>query len=44
MRARNKNETFLINIFYILNLNVNFLLDKYICQKKLYKEFDKNSI
>ncbi len=44
MRARDKNKTYLINVLFVLNLKVIFLSNKYICQKDLYKDFNKNSI
>ena len=44
MRAKNKNKIYLINVLYILNLKINLLLDRRICQKNLYKDFDKHSI
>jgi len=44
MRVKNKNKVYLINILYILDFEINFLLNKYIYQKDLYKDFDKYSI
>ena len=44
IRARDKNKIYLINILLVSKLKINLLLDKYICQKDLYKDFDKNNI
>jgi len=44
MRAKNKNKAYLINVLYVLDLEVNFLLDRRMCQKDLHKDFDKYSI
>jgi len=44
MRAKNKNKARLINIFFVLNLNINLLLDKRMCYKNLRDYFDKNNI
>ena len=44
MRTKNKNKIFLINIFDILDFEINLLLSKRIYQKNLYKDFNKYSI
>ena len=44
MRAKNKNKIYLINILFVLNFKVNFLFNKYIYQKDLYKNFNKHNI
>jgi len=44
MRAKDKNKARLINVFFVLDLNVNLLLDKRICYKDLRDYFDKNNI
>jgi len=44
MRAKDKNKAYLINVFFVLNLNINFLLNKRMCYKDLRDYFDKNSI
>ncbi len=44
MRARDENKIYLINILFVLDLKINFLLDKRIYQKDLYKNFNKNNI
>ena len=44
MRAKDKNKTHLINVLFILDLDISLLLDKRIYCKNLRKYFDKNSI
>jgi len=44
MRAKNENKAYLINVLYILDLKVNFLLNRRMCQKDLYEDFDKHNI
>jgi len=44
MRTKDKNKARLINVFFVLDLNVNLLLDKRICYKDLRDYFDKNNI
>jgi len=44
MRAKNKNKAHLINVLFILNLDVNLLLNERIYYKDLREYFDKNSI
>ncbi len=44
MRTRDKNKTHLINILFVLDLKITFLLNRYIYQKDLHKDFDKNNI
>jgi len=44
MRTKDKNKTRLINVFFVLNLNINLLLNKRIYYKDLRDYFDKNNI
>jgi len=44
MQAKDKNKAHLINVLFVSNLDVNFLLDERMCYKDLRKYFDKNSI
>ncbi len=44
MRAKDKNKAHLINVLFVLNLNVSLLLNKYMYYKDLRKYFDKNNI
>jgi len=44
MRAKDKNKARLLNALFVLNLDVNLLLNKRIYYKDLREYFDKNNI
>jgi len=44
MRAKDKNKIYLINILFILDLDISLLLNKRIYYKDLREYFDKNNI
>jgi len=44
MQTKDKNKTRLINVLFVLDLNINLLLNKDICYKDLRDYFNKNSI
>jgi len=44
MYTKNDNKVRLTKALYVLNLEVNLLSKRYICQKDFYEEFDKNKM
>jgi len=44
MQAKDKNKAHLINVLFVLDLDISLLLDKYIYYKDLREYFDTNSI
>ena len=44
MQVKEKNKAYLINVLFVLNLDISFLLNERIYYKDLYEYFDKNNI